>query len=114
MFPRRFGKYGNKKTVVDGITFDSKKEAAHYQHLCLLQKAGIVTSIELQPRFELQPGFKKDGKSIRKVEYVGDFRVTYNDGHQEVIDCKGIRTEAYLLKLKLLLFKYPDIVFHEA
>lgn len=66
-------KYYNKPTVIDGIKFDSKKEAQHYMELKLLQRAGEISNLELQPRFLLQEGFKKNGKTYRKIEYIADF-----------------------------------------
>ena len=101
-------KYGNRKTVVDGIIFDSKKEAEHYTKLLAMIAAGYVTRITRQPRYELQGSFEKDGKKFRKMEYVADFEVTYADGHVEVIDVKGMRTDVYKLKRKMFEYKYPD------
>lgn len=102
-------KYGAKKTVVDGITFDSKAEARYYQELKLLQRAGEVKEIELQPRFLLQPSFKKDGKTVRAIHYVADFRVTYKEGTVEIIDVKGMETKDFKLKKKMFDYKYPDL-----
>lgn len=112
MFEKR-SKYNAKKTVVDGITFDSKKEADYYCELKMLKMAGKVKEYELQVPFELLPSFKYKGKTIRGVKYTADFVVKYTDGHTEVVDVKGMRTEAYKLKKKLLLSKNPDINFVE-
>ncbi len=106
-------KYHNKKVVIDGITFDSKKEGNYYCELKILKMAGKVKDFEMQVPFELQPKFKHDGKTIRAIKYVADFVVNYPDGRQVVIDTKGFRTKDYLLKRKMLLYKYPDIVFEE-
>ena len=106
-------KYHSRKEVVDGITFDSRKEANRYRELCILKRAGEVVDIELQPEFVLQEGFRYNGKWHRPIVYRADFRVIYADGRVEVEDVKGMRTEAYKLKKKLLLAKYPDIVFME-
>ena len=107
----RHGKYNAQKTVVDGITFDSKREAERYGELKLLERAGKILDLKLQPRFELQPAFRtKDGKAIRCVEYVADFTYIEN-GTRIVEDCKGMQTDVFKLKLKLLLFKYPGINF---
>lgn len=102
-------KYHAKKTEVDGITFDSKKEADYYASLKLLEKAGEVSDIELQPRFELQEPFVCDGKKERKIEYVADFSFMQN-GKRVVVDVKGMRTQVYKLKRKLFLYKYGDQV----
>lgn len=100
-------KYHSQKTEVDNITFDSKKEAKRYTELKLLQRAGIISNLKLQPRYELQPSFKKHDKTYRKIEYVGDFEYQMN-GETIVEDVKGFKTEAYKLKKKLFEFKYRD------
>lgn len=66
-------KYRNRKVIVDGKEFDSKKEANRYCELKLLLKAGEITDLKLQPRFLLQDSFKKNGKTYRKIQYVADF-----------------------------------------
>ena len=72
------------------------------------QRCGLVEEIECQPVYELQPAFTKNGKRYRKITYIADFRTKYKDGHEEIVDTKGIRTEAFKLKLKLFEYKYPD------
>jgi len=105
-----YSKYLNKKTVVDNISFASIKEASYYQDLKLLQRAGEVVRFELQPEFILQDKFKKNGKAIREIKYVADFRVTYKDGKEEVIEVKGFRKkEVWLLKQKMFEYRYPDL-----
>lgn len=106
-------KYGNKITEVDGIAFDSTKEADYYANLKWLQCTGAVKSIELQPEFVLQPAYEIAGKRIRPIIYRADFKVTEADGHIYYVDTKGMRTQVYLLKKKMLLYKYPDIDFRE-
>jgi len=88
-------KYRNIKTVVDGIKFDSKKEAKRYQELKLLEKAGEITDLELQPRFNLIV----NGKKI--CAYIADFRYTSRD-KTIIEDVKGMRTPIYKLKKKLM------------
>ena len=66
-------KYKNKKITIDGHEFPSKKEGNRYLELKLLQRAGEIRNLELQPRFLLQESFKKNGKTYRKIEYVADF-----------------------------------------
>lgn len=108
-------KYRSRKTVVDGITFDSKKEAEYYIGLKLRQKAGEIASFELQPTFVLQEGFQpKIGKKVQAIKYKADFRVVYPDGREEIVDTKGYRTKEYLIKRKMLLYRYPGINFVEA
>lgn len=106
-------KFGAKKTVVDGITFSSKKEANFYQLLKIKERAGEVIKIDLQPVFLLQPAFKKKGKSYRKIEYVADFLVTYSDGRVEIIDCKGFKTDVYKIKQKMFEYVFPDLTIRE-
>ena len=73
-------KYRNKKVIVDGKEFDSKKEGNRYKELRLLERAGEISNLELQPRFLLQDSFKKNEKTYRKIEYVADFM--YCQGRQ--------------------------------
>jgi hypothetical protein len=101
-------KYGNKKTIIDGITFDSKAEAKYYEQLKWLKQAKEIKSFKLQPRYILQDGFIKNGKKYRKIEYVADFEVQKLDGTTEVIDIKGIETKEFALKRKLFEAKYLD------
>ena len=93
-------KYNAIKTTVDGIKFDSKKEAACYEIL----KEYIV---ELQPRFVLERGFKHIDKTHRKIEYIADFVVKVND-IEYIIDVKGFQTAVFKIKYKLFLIRYPD------
>lgn len=106
-------KYHNKKVEVDGHWFDSKREASYYNELKLRQRIGEIAEIELQPKFVLQPGFKRNGKKILPITYKADFKVTYPDGRVQVIDVKGMLTQQYILRKKMLLFKYPEIDFLE-
>jgi protein associated with RNAse G/E len=112
--PSRQSKYKNEKTIVNGITFDSMKEATYYAELVMKKKAGIIAKIELQPAFVLQEGYRtKSGEKVREIKYVADFKVTYPDGKIQIVDTKGYRTKEYKLKKKMLLFRYPDINFIE-
>ena len=106
-------KYHSRKVELDGNTFDSQKEAGRYAELKLLLRAGEILKIELQPEFVLQEGFRHNGKWHRPIAYRADFRITYPDGRQVVIDTKGFKTPEYRLKLKLLLKRYPEIEFRE-
>ena len=104
-------KFHNKKTIVDGILFDSQMESYYYLYLKELKEQGVVVDFKLQPVFILQEGFSKDGKRIQPIKYIADFEVTYNDGHVEIIDVKGKITEAFRIKRKILLYKYRDVDF---
>jgi len=105
-------KYHNRKPEVDGITFDSQKEADYYCDLKLLKKAGKIKDFELQPKFWLLSP-EEDRVTGRGIYYRADFRVKYPDGREEIIDTKGYKTQVYKLKKKLLLAKYPGINFKE-
>ncbi len=110
----RHGKYNAVKTQIDGIIFDSKKEAEYYKNLLLLKQAGEVVDIKLQPEFELQEGYVKDGIKIRPIKYIADFLVVYKDGHIEIVDTKGYRKDkVYLLKKKLFLYKFKSLTIKE-
>lgn len=98
-------KYGNRKVKFGGLTFDSELEFARYQQLKLLERAGQITDLELQPRFELIPKQRRDdGKPERACEYVADFRYTDTaTGQTAIEDAKGMRTRDYIVKRKLML-----------
>ncbi len=90
-------KYYNKKVQVDMYVFDSIAESRRYKELALLERAGEITDLELQPRFLLQEGFKKNGKTYRKIEYVADFM--YCQGREGVRRrCKRNRNRCIQIK----------------
>ena len=115
--PKKPSKMHNIITEVNGIKFDSKKEAERYCELCMLKQSGQIVKFELQPEFVLQDKFKtKDGEAIRAIKYFADFKVLYPDRHVEVEDVKSAYTQkdkTYRLKVKLLKKKFPDIIFKE-
>jgi hypothetical protein len=107
-------KYHNKKPTVDGITFDSQKEANYYAKIKMALKNGDIKKIERQVKYRLLDGFDdKEGNHHRPINYFADFRVTWADGTVKIVDTKGYRTQVYKIKKKLLLAKYPDINFIE-
>jgi hypothetical protein len=115
-------KYGNRKTVVDGIEFDSAKEARRYCELKLLQRAGQIEQLELQKEFELIPAqyetyarYGKTGKRLqdgkRCIEkscvYRADF--AYKKNGQLVVEdtkSKATKTKDYIIKRKLMLERH--------
>jgi hypothetical protein len=108
-----YSKYKAKKTVIDGITFDSKAEAKRYQELKLIERAGHIQHLSLQPRFTLQEGFVNvhTGKKERAIEYVADFQ--YEDNNVIIVeDVKGMKTSDYKIKRKLFIHQYQDIYKH--
>lgn len=101
-------KYRAQKVQVDGITFDSKKEARRYCELRLLERAGEIRDLELQKKYELIP---KQGKE-RPVHYIADFVYKDKKGAEVVEDTKGVRTPDYIIKRKLMLWVH-GITIHE-
>lgn len=103
-----------RRKAVDGIPFRSTLEANAYQVLKSWRRAGAIAELQLQPRFVLQPRFfsLSTGTTIRAMTYRADFSYT-QDGQLHVIEAKGFRTEAYRMRRKLFLAKYPDAVFEE-
>lgn len=88
-------KYRNEKSEVDGIVFASKREAARYQELRILEREGLIGGLTLQPKYPLTVNGEKVGT------YIGDFAYIEN---QEVVveDAKGMKTAVYRLKRKLM------------
>lgn len=98
-------KYHAKKTCVDGIVFDSKREADRYIVLKSMEEDGTIEDLRRQVRYELVPAFDVDGRHYRPVYYVADF--VYREGGHEVIeDVKGMMTDIYKLKRKLFARRY--------
>jgi len=103
--PRR--KYGNVKATLDGINFDSEHERDRYAELKMLEKAGEIRELKLQPVFELIPAIREHGKTVqRAVTYKADFSYHRVDGEYVVEDAKGLRTDVYKLKKKMFRYKY--------
>jgi len=98
----KMSKYNAIKTTVDGITFDSRKEASRYTELKLLSQAGEIRELRRQVPFELIP---KRGK-LRAIRYVADFVYADNHGNDIVEDVKGMKTQVYKLKKRMMLEKY--------
>ena len=107
-------KYHSKKTMMDGIKFHSKKEAMRYQQLKLMEKAGIICDLKMQVKYELIPAQYIDKKCVeRAMTYYSDFEYymlkkqgSADVGQHIVEDVKGVRTEVYKIKKKLMLYKY--------
>lgn len=116
---KKRNKYHARTASVNGIMFDSRKEADRYSELLLLQAAGVITDLRRQVPFELIPvqkdegritksGRQLPGKTIeRPCVYIADF--VYRDvksGEDVVEDVKGVRTQAYRIKRKLMLYRF--------
>ena len=112
-------KYGNRKIVVDGVVFDSKKEYLRWCELCLLEKAGQITDLRRQVKYELIPAqyeeyerySTKTGKRLKngtrlvekECSYIADF-VYKENGQLVVEDTKGFKTDKYIIKRKMMLY----------
>ena len=111
----KVNKYHNKKVKYDGYTFDSIKEKNHYIALKQLEKAGIISDLQLQVPFLLIDTIRHNDKTYPKTKYIADF--TYKrDDKLYVEDVKSEITrkdKTYRLKIKILLDKYKDIIFKE-
>lgn len=96
-------------------TFDSEKEYKRWNTLRMLERAGGIEQLERQKRFTLQDSFKIDGQTIRAITYLADFYyLNKKDGVYVVEDIKGgkaTQTEAFKIKRKMFLYRYPDIKF---
>ena len=97
--PAKRSKFGNVKTTVDGIVFDSKREALHWQLLRLRESSGKITQLKRQVRYDLHVC------GIKVCAYIADF--VYFDGDQWIVaDSKGMKTPMYNLKKKMLAAEY--------
>ena len=115
-------KYRNRKVYVDGIVFDSIKEATRYNELRLLERAGAISELRRQVKYILIPaqkepdtigpkGGKIKGKLLeREVAYYADFVYQDEQGNTVVEDTKGMRTKDYIIKRKLMLLNYGIII----
>jgi hypothetical protein len=91
-------KFSNIPTRVDGVTFHSKLEAGRYQELKAMQQAGLIRDLELQPRFRLEVN------GVEVCTYVADFRyVDVQSGETVVEDAKGVVTDVYRMKARLMV-----------
>ena len=110
-------KYKNIKTTLDGIKFDSRKEAKRYNELKLMERCGLIKNLELQKPYELQPSFKKHNKTYRAIKYIADF--VYYDVEREQIVVEDVKSpatakdKAYIIKKKMFIYKYDDYEFRE-
>lgn len=100
-------KYGNRKTTLNGVEFDSHKEAQRYAQLRLLERAGRITNLRCQVKYILIPAQRDEKGELleRECSYVADF--VYFDltlGREVVEDAKGYRTDTYKLKKKMMLW----------
>jgi hypothetical protein len=104
-------KFRAKRTVVDGRTFASKKEAARYEELKERQRKGYISELECQRPFVIQEAFldKRTGKKERAITYICDFFYWSKEEESYLVeDVKGYETDTWKLKRKLFLKKFGD------
>ena len=115
-----YRKYNNKKVIVNGIKFDSQKEAKRYQELSMFEKTGVISCLQMQVKFLLIPTqyeiaerYGKKGQKLqsgtkcieKECSYYADF--VYKRGGEIIVeDTKGFKTPEYIIKRKLMLYKY--------
>lgn len=97
-------KYHNRKVTIDGITYDSRKEARRHSELLLLERAGAIQNLQCQVKFDLLPSQRIGGKVVeRPVSYIADF--VYEENGQKIVeDTKGVKTKDYIIKRKMMLY----------
>ena len=102
-------KYHNKAKEFNGIVFDSVKECERYKELLLMEKAGEIRDLNRQVRFDLLPKMRGKNRTERGVYYKADFtyyRINPGGPDEYVVeDVKGMRTDVYKLKRKLMLYR---------
>lgn len=94
-------KYGNKKVVVDGEKFDSKKECGRYQQLLMMERAGLIKDLKRQVKYELAPSVTIKGRKRPPLTYIAD-HVFIENGQKIVEDVKGMVTKEYRIKRHLM------------
>lgn len=103
--PKRKNKYNAKKARVDGLCFDSKKEAEYYNELKFRARAGDIAGFLYHGKMIVAEGV--DGQA--GVTYEPDFVVLNNDNTYEIIDTKGVETQVFKTKIKVLRNRYPNV-----
>ena len=98
-------KYHSRKVTVNGIVFASHREARRYQELQVLLRAGEISQLQMQKKYTLIPAQKKpSGGTERAVTYTADFVYKDRVGNEIVEDSKGVRTQQYIIRRKLMLY----------
>lgn len=112
---RKGNKFGAKKTIIDGIKFDSKREAEYYSQLKIMQRGGLIQSFKRQVSFDL---FAHSSVSLGSfthpteiAHHIVDFLVINLRGNREVHEVKGMETDVWKLKRKIFEANYPEIKY---
>ena len=109
-------KYGSHKTTVNGIKFASKLEAERYRQLRLLEKCDppLISDLVLQPEFQIIQGYvdPETGEKVKSTHYVADFQYVDLETNKIIVeDTKGIETDTFKIKWKLVRMQYRDREF---
>lgn len=109
-------KYNNKKTKVDGITFDSKAEAKRYEELKLEQEQGKIRNLKVHPDYHIQEGYTdpQTGQRVKGVKYTPDFSYErmmttapyLNRWVFIVEDVKGFETDLFKTKYQMMIERF--------
>ena len=102
---KKYNKYSNHKTIMNGEIFDSRLEGRRWQVLQYLLRAGEIHDLERQKAYELQPAYTIAGRKVRPIIYVADFVYTDKNGKLHVEDVKGYRTDVYTIKKKMFEYR---------
>ena len=106
---KKANKFGACQSTVLNTTFDSRAEAERYLLLVSRLQAGEISNLVIQPKYELQPAFRRNGKAERAITYTADFE--YSETGQVITEeVKGFETEAWRIRRRMFLYQYPDNV----
>ena len=98
-----------RKTLVDGILFDSLSESKFYNILLKKQQEGAIKGFSMQPEFRLIPDFLYQGEEVRGAIYTSDFKILHNDLTEEIIEIKGYADDLYNYRIKLFKWLHQDV-----
>lgn len=101
----RKNKYSARKTVAYGIKFDSLAEARYYPFAVNFASQNDC-ELRLQEPFEIQPKYRRNGKTVRAIKYVPDFTFWRNDELVKIVDVKGTQTKDFKIKAKIFCYKF--------
>ena len=99
-------KYRNVRCEYNGLKFDSKKERDYYIYLKSLEDQMKIFDLKTQTKFFLQKGFVFKGKKVQPITYKADFTYYDKQGNYHVVDAKGLKTQVYLIKKKMMAYVY--------
>lgn len=109
-FARGYGRFhvsAPDQRTCDGVLFASKAEMRRYKELKLLEKAGKIKGLVLQPKYLLLEGFVRNEVHHQPIHYVGDFLYYDKEKKRKVVeDVKGVETEVFRIKQKLFAYRH--------